>query len=74
MTDEEYDAFDEELTRTTPKVSGNGKSGFFMQHRDELVILDCVSAAWLRAKAEATHQTPSELIGAMIREKIAASA
>ncbi|GHV66536.1 hypothetical protein AGMMS49928_01450 [Spirochaetia bacterium] len=74
MTDEEYDALDEELTLTTPKVSGNGKSGFFMQHRDEIVILDRVSTAWLRAKADTTHQTPSELIGAMVREKIAASA
>ena len=74
MTNEEYDALDEELTRTTPKVSGNGRSCFFMQHRDEIVILDRVSAAWLRAKADATHQTPSELIGAMVREKIAASA
>jgi hypothetical protein len=52
MTDEEYDTLDEELTRTTPKVSGNGKSGFFTQHRDESVILDRVSAAWLRAKSD----------------------
>ena len=74
MTDEEYDALDEKLTRTTPKVSGNGKGGFFMQHRDEIVILDRVSAAWLRAKADATHQTPTELIGEMVREKISASA
>jgi hypothetical protein len=74
MTNEEYDALDEELTRTTPKVSGNGKGGFFMQHRDEIVILDRVSAAWLRAKADTTHHTPSELIGELVREKIAASA
>ena len=71
MTEEEYDALDEELTRTTPKVSGDGKSGFFMQHREEIVILDRVSAAWLRAKADATRQPPTEIIGKMIREKIA---
>jgi hypothetical protein len=48
MTEEEYNALDEELTRTTPKVSGNGKSGFFMRHRGEIVLLDRVSAAYLR--------------------------
>jgi hypothetical protein len=71
MTEEEYDALDEELTRTTPKVSGDGKSGFFMRHRGEIVLLDRVSAAYLRAKSDATHKTPTEIIGELVRKEIA---
>jgi hypothetical protein len=55
LTEEEYDALDELWTNNPPTVSGNGKSGFFMQHRGEIVLLDNVSAVWLRAKSEATH-------------------
>jgi len=73
LTEEEYDALDELWTKNPPKVSGDGKSGFFMQHKNEIVILDDVSATWLRLKSEATHKTPTELISEMIREQIAAS-
>jgi hypothetical protein len=74
LTEEEYDALDEYWTKNTPKVSGDGKSGFFAKHRGNIVILDDVSAAYLRVKSEATHKTPSELIGEMVREKISVSA
>ncbi|MDR0599412.1 MAG: hypothetical protein LBG84_04945 [Treponema sp.] len=74
LTEEEYDALDELWTNNPPVVSGNGKSGFFMQRRNEIVILDDVSAAWLRTKAEITHQDPTEIIGALVRKEIAASA
>jgi hypothetical protein len=70
MTEEEYDALDDLLTKTTPKVTGDGKSGFFMQHKDEIVILDHISATYLRAASEATHKTPTEIIGELVREKI----
>jgi hypothetical protein len=73
MTDEEADALDELVTRNPPKVSGNGKSGFFMKHKGNVVILDDVSAAWLRAASEAAHKTPGEIIGDMVREKITAA-
>ncbi len=29
LTDEEYDALDEYYTKNPPKLSGNGKSGFY---------------------------------------------
>jgi hypothetical protein len=58
---------------TPPKVSGDGKSGFFMKHKNEIVILDDVSSTWLRLKSETTYKTPAELIGEMVRERIAAS-
>ena len=71
MTDEEADALDELVTKNPPKVSGDGKSGFFMKHKGSIVILDDVSATWLRATSESTHKTPAQLISEMIREKIA---
>jgi len=40
MTDEEADALDELVTRNPPQVSGDGKSGFFMRHKGNIVILD----------------------------------
>jgi len=73
MTEEEYDALDELWTKNPPKVSGDGKSGFFMRHKNEIVILDDVSSVWLRLKSETTNKTTTEIIGEMVREKIAAS-
>ena len=71
LTDEEADALDELVTKNPPKVSGDGKNGFFMKHKGNIVILDDVSATWLRVTSESTHKTPSQLISEMIREKIA---
>jgi hypothetical protein len=71
MTDEEAAALDELVTKNPPKVSGDGKSGFFMKHKGNIVILDDVSATWLRVTSESTRKTPSELVSEMIREKIA---
>jgi hypothetical protein len=70
MTEEEYDALDELWTKNPPTVSGDGKSGFFMQHKDEIVILDCVSATWLQLKSEITHKSTTEIIGDLVREKV----
>jgi hypothetical protein len=71
MTDEEADALDELVMKTPPKVSGDGKSGLFMKHKGNIVILDDVSATWLRVAGETVHKTPSELISEMVREKMA---
>jgi hypothetical protein len=74
MTDEEADALDELVTKNPPKVSGNGKSGLFMKHKGNIVIINDISATYLRARADATHKTPAEIIDEMVRERIAASA
>ncbi len=71
MTDEEADALDERVTKEPPKVSGNGKNGFFMKNRGNIIILDDVSANWLHEASASSHKTPSELVSAMIREKMA---
>jgi hypothetical protein len=38
-----------------------------------LVEVDKLTAGWLRTKAASTHKTPTELIGELVREKIAVS-
>ena len=76
MTEEEAWALEEEVTRNPPKVSGDGTHGFFAKHREKggtIVFLDRVSAVWLRVKAEATHKTPTEIIGELVRKEIAAA-
>jgi len=71
MTDEEADVLAEQVIKNPPKVSGNGKSGFFMKHKGNIIILDDISATWLRVTSESTHKTPSDIVNEMIREKIA---
>ena len=73
MTDEEADALAEQVIKNPPKVSGDGKSGFFMKHKGTIIILDDISATWLRITSESTHKTPSDIVSEMIREKMAAS-
>jgi hypothetical protein len=73
MTDEEADALDELLTRTTPKLK-TGEGGVFTRQRELLKLLDDVSANYIMTRAEATHQTPSQIIGKMVRKELAASA
>ena len=76
LTDEEYDALDEQYTKNPPKLSGNGKSGFFARHAEKgssLIFIDDLSADWLRIKAQAAHTTPETIIGELIRKEIAAA-
>jgi len=73
MTDEEADALAELVAKNPPKVSGNGKSGFFMKHKGNIVILDDISATWLRVISETTNKNPSDLVNEIIREKMAVS-
>jgi hypothetical protein len=44
-----------------------------MKHKGNVVILDDVSAAWLRVASEASHKPPGEIIGDMVRKKITAA-
>ena len=71
MTDEEAKALADEFAKNPPKVTGDGKSGFFMKHKGNIIILDDVAATWLRVTSESTHKTPSDLVNEMIRERMA---
>jgi hypothetical protein len=69
MTDEEADALDELLTRTTPKIRA-GEGGFFTRQRNLLNALDPVAANYIRSQAELKRLSPSQIIGEMVRDKI----
>ncbi|MDR1046691.1 MAG: hypothetical protein LBL64_02880 [Treponema sp.] len=70
MTDEEYDALDELLTRTNPELTGI--PGVFASQRTLLGLLDTVTANYIQTRAEATRQTAAQVIGAIVRREIAA--
>ncbi|GHV92161.1 hypothetical protein AGMMS50268_26640 [Spirochaetia bacterium] len=73
MTEEEAWALDEYYTKNSPKLSGDGKSGFIARHAakgDTMIFVDDVAATWLRIRAEAEHKSTTEIIGELVREKI----
>ena len=71
MTDEEADALDVLLTNTTPKLTDI--PGIFARQRALLNALDEVTANYIITRAEALHKKPSDIIGELVREKIAIS-
>jgi hypothetical protein len=56
---------------TTPEID-TGKPGFLTRKGFAMVSLDPVAATYLQARAAATHHSPPEIIGEMIRKEIAA--
>ncbi|GHU60960.1 hypothetical protein FACS189445_2090 [Spirochaetia bacterium] len=70
MTDEEANALDELYTKTIPPLR-TGEGGPLTRQRELLRSLDEVAANYLITKAASTHKTVSQLIGEMVREKIA---
>ena len=72
MTDEEADYWDEYYTTNTI-MPDLGKPGFFARKYGMTVRLDPETTKLLIAQAEATHNTFSEIIGELIREKIVVS-
>ena len=48
-------------------------SHYSPRHPVRMIAVDDFSADWIRIKAEAEHKTPAEIIGEMVRERIAAS-
>ncbi|MDR2662392.1 MAG: hypothetical protein LBC31_05285 [Treponema sp.] len=72
LTEEEYDALDEYWTKNTPRID-TGKPGFATRRMGAYVVeVDKLTAAWLRARQDATRQTAMQIIGELVREKIAA--
>jgi hypothetical protein len=70
MTDEEYDALDEEQTRTTPKFGPSG-SGWLEQREARLFGLDDIARTWLAVKAKTDNKSHAQIINEMVHEKIA---
>jgi hypothetical protein len=69
MTEEEADALDELWANTTPAID-TGRSGYFTRHMAHLVEVDDLSAAYLRAKADAARKTPAEIISDMVHREM----
>jgi hypothetical protein len=73
LTDEEYDALDEEQTRAIPKFGTEG-SGWLSRREARNAGMDDEAAEWLRVKAAAEHTTTEAIIGELVRKEIAATA
>ena len=73
MTDEEYDALDEELTRTVPKFGPEG-SDWLTRRELRLMGLTKRSMDYLLTKAAADRKSPAKIIDEMVLEKIAVAA
>jgi hypothetical protein len=73
MTDEEYAALDEEMTRTVPKMGPNG-TGWLEQRELRLLGLTNLSVNYIVTKAEADHKSFGQIIEELIREKVTAAA
>ena len=74
MTEEEADALSDYYTKNPPTVDPSKKGGFFTRQRELLDVLDGVSADYIMSRSLSTNKMPAEIIGEMVREKIAASA
>jgi hypothetical protein len=73
MTDEEYDALDEELTRTVPKLGPND-SDWLRQRELRLLGLTNLSVNYIVSKAEADKKSFGQIIEELVREKVTAAA
>ncbi|MCL2380224.1 MAG: hypothetical protein FWC64_01365 [Treponema sp.] len=69
MTEKDAWELDEILTRTTPEVDPSVQ-GPFIKHRNRMVMLDQLSAEYLTAKMLATKQSPTEIIGNLVRKEL----
>ena len=69
MTDDEADALDELLTKTTPKIR-EGEGGFFTRQRELLNALDPVAANYILSQSEILNQSPVQIIGNMVRKEL----
>jgi len=72
MTDEEYDALDEELTRTVPKLGPNG-TGWLEQRELRLLGFSNLTVNYLMTKAMADHKSPAQIIEDWVRKDMALS-
>jgi hypothetical protein len=69
MTDDEANALDELLTRTTPKLGPNG-TGFFSSKGYQMIALDEETARILNAQAIATKRSPAEIVAELVHERL----
>ena len=72
LTDEEYDALDEELTRTIPKLCPNG-TGFLSQREMRFLGFTNLTVNYLLTKAAANHKSIAQIVNEMVCKEMAAA-
>ena len=72
MTDEEYDALDEELTRTVPKLGPNG-TGFLSQWEMYHFGFSNITVNYLLTKSKAVNKSPVQLIDELVSKELTAA-
>lgn len=73
MTEEEANTLDEFYTKNPPKIDLSKKGSYFTRQRELLDVLDDVAADYIIARSISSNKMLSQIIGKMVREKIAAS-
>ena len=71
MTEQEAWELDDLLTRTDPELGPNG-TGHLSMLEARHMGLDNLSINYLMTKASETQTSPAQIIGEMVRERIAA--
>ncbi|WP_010263712.1 hypothetical protein [Treponema primitia] len=66
-------ALDDEISRADLTLGPNG-TGFLSQREARLMGYDALTMNYLGNENEAEHKTPAQIVGEMVREKIAVSA
>jgi hypothetical protein len=72
LTEEEANALDEYYTIHVPQTGPNG-TGFISRRNARLMGLDNLTMDYIWTKADAEHKSPAQIIGELVREKIAAA-
>jgi hypothetical protein len=70
MTDDEYDALDEELTRTIPKLGPNG-TGFLSQREMRFLGFSNMTIKYLLTKATTNHKSLAQIIDELVCKEMA---
>ena len=71
MTEQEARELSNLLTRTDPEIGPNG-TGYLSMLEARHTGLDNLTINYLLTKASETQTTPAQIIGEMVRERIAA--
>ena len=72
MTDEEYDALDEEMTRNPPRIISN-RSDWLSQREIRISGLKNMTIQYLLTKAAASKKSPAQIIDEMVSKEIVAA-
>ena len=72
MTDDEYNALDDELTRNPPRIISSG-SDWLSQREIRISGLNNMTIQYLLTKATAEHKSPAQIIDELVRKELAAA-